>query len=185
MTNASRKSLFVLPMLLALLSSLQVASAAESITRAQPHDRTVVPTHEGPLWSAEEYPLVSMIALIANPERFDGRKITINGYIVRRTDEEDYLGVPLAVFTEEGSAMVPLHTNAVVVWACDPLDSDSPCPAWANEGYGLVSGRFSADADTPYRYSGVIDDVVRLELLPIWLLRDEGLRERQRQHVRP
>ena len=172
--------------LLCMLACLACwASGPENVAVALGEDLSSKSEPGGRQWSADDYPIVSIIALIANPELFDGRDITVWGYIVRRSDEDDYLGVPMAVFTEEASAMVPLRPNGLVVLGCDPSTSDSPCLMSADEGYGLVSGRFSADVSRRFRYSGIIHEVARLELLPPWLLRDGDLRERQEQRVTP
>lgn len=100
--------------------------------------------------------LVSMIQLIATPEKFDGRLVRLLGFA-----HFEWEGDALYLHREDFEAN--LTTNAVRLVIDGPLEKYKKL----SDMHVLVDGRFSVRGPSPFgRYAGTISDIVLLERLP-------------------
>jgi len=110
-----------------------------------------------PAKAEEEAPRdISLINLIATPERFDGKRVRLVGFL--RIEFEGN-----ALYLHEEDLRQGITDNAV--WIDLPKGTDRKHYAPLSDHYVLVEGRFEANLRGHLNlFSGTITDVTRLEI---------------------
>lgn len=102
----------------------------------------------GPL---EQYEAVSLVALLANPERYDGRKVSAAGFVTL-----DFEGSGLHL--DKTAYEAGLRKNAL--WIDRPASMSAKQERGLGRRYGSVAGTFDAEAKGHLGlYSGALTDV--------------------------
>lgn len=107
--------------------------------------------------SAADQPAdVSLIRLIADPDRFDGRRVRVHGFV--RIEHEG-----TAVYLHRDDCEHMLTRNGLWLAANDTTPAGSP-EAAVNGRYALIEGRFSAKAKGHNGlWSGSIGEISRMQ----------------------
>ena len=99
--------------------------------------------------------IVSLVALVSNPERYAGQKVLVTGFCSLGFEDT-------AVYLHEEDYRRTLTPNSIWLELVPP-HSGRPNPA--HENYCLVEGNFSSEAARNGR-GGRLHDITRLEVLP-------------------
>ena len=108
---------------------------------------------------------VSLIRLIATPERYDDKSVTVSG-VLQRSEE----GVA-SLYVDSGSADVGIYANALVLLRAESASKESfDREIDINNGrYVLVAAVFDAGQPRPKGYSGILRDVKLIRPYPLIL----------------
>jgi hypothetical protein len=141
---------------LVLSIAIQAAYMFEASRRSEASHRR---THDAAAWERTrqidlQYEPVSLVSLLAAPERYDGRKVEVEGFVT--LDFEDS-----SLHLDEAAYKAGLRRNAI--WLDRPKWLKATATHRLNRRYGEVAGTFDASASGHMGlYSGALTHLRRI-----------------------